>query len=314
MTVKIIAELCQNHNGNQDLLWKLMEASKNNGATHAKIQNLYSFELTKRMEFEVQRDDRFSMYRPFDKEFDRLVKLDLNFEVESEFVSRCLALGLIPMTTVFTLYGVQRALEAGFRTIKIPSYGSTDIDLILAAEQFADEIVISTGATTMLEIECVIHHLKTKIENPNLYLLHCRTEYPNVLERVQLSRMLWLRKSFGFPVGFSDHSARVNIDGKLIKNRLLPIKVALWLGAEVIEKHFTVLSHGDSKDGRISANESDLREISRFSILSSEEMHEELKDEMDLVEEIVDINNKNFEPTVEEWFNRRYYKGRVKTL
>jgi N,N'-diacetyllegionaminate synthase len=314
MTVKIIAELCQNHNGDPNLLWELLEESKNNGATHAKIQNLYSFELTKRTEFENPTSGKFAMNRPFDQEFERLKKLDLSAGNETEFVARCREIDLVPMTTVFTPFGVQRANDAGFRDIKIPSYGCTDIDLILAADQFAENIVISTGATTMLELECVMNRLREKIRNASITLLHCRTEYPNQLSTVQMSRMMWLKRRFQVSVGFSDHSARVNDAGEIIEHRLLPIKVAMLLGGEVVEKHFTILEYDESKDGRISANIGDLREISRFSSLSAKAMFEELKPNTKLVDAIIQAENNNFDPTVEEWYNRRYYKGRVETL
>ena len=313
MTAKIIAELCQNHNGNSDLLWKMLESAKQSGATHAKIQNLYSFELTQRAEFESDSPGRFAMFRPFETEFKRLQKLDLSADKESEFVSRCLQLDLVPMTTVFTFFGVQRAKEAGFRTIKIPSYGCTDIQLTLEAAKFADNIVMSTGATTMLELEYVMYQLRDIRPRTSLDLLHCRTEYPNQFFRIQMSRMIWLKEKFGDPVGYSDHTARVNENGDLLKTRLLPIKVALLLGAEVIEKHFTILNYDQSKDGRISADEHDLAEISRFSRLSLQDMHGELRESMDSVEEIIAPNANDFDPTVEEWFNRRYYRGRVKS-
>ena len=79
---KIIAEFCQNHQGSIEILEEMIESAKSNGATHAKIQGLYSHEITKRTEFENQNS---GMYRPYKNEVERLRKLDLSFETEKWF-------------------------------------------------------------------------------------------------------------------------------------------------------------------------------------------------------------------------------------
>jgi hypothetical protein len=84
--MNLIAEFCQNHNGDRNILEAMIYASKENGATHAKIQGLYSDELTSRSEFE---DSKAKIYRPYHAEYERLRKLDLSFETEKWFVEKC---------------------------------------------------------------------------------------------------------------------------------------------------------------------------------------------------------------------------------
>lgn len=311
--MKLIAELCQNHNGEKNTLIEMATKALEAGATHAKIQNLYSFELTKRLEFENPNPSKFQMFRPFKTEVARLSKLDLSEEQELEFVNVCRKLGVIPMTTVFTYYGAERAKRAGFKHIKIASYNSTDLELIEYVADFSDELVISTGATTVLEIRSIIRFLHDSSLINKVTLLHCKTEYPNLLERVHLQRMNWL-KEFGVEVGFSDHTLTFDEHAKPVPNRLLASKVALFLGATAIERHFTILAPSDTKDGRISITPEDLKELASFAKLSIEEKVLSLNLNEKLVQLIIDNKNLNFEPSVEEWFNRRYYQGRVTTV
>ena len=76
---KIIAEFCQNHLGDKSILEKMIISAKNNGASHAKIQGLYSHEITKRDQFELPTN---RIFRPYANEVERLSKLDLSIDTE----------------------------------------------------------------------------------------------------------------------------------------------------------------------------------------------------------------------------------------
>jgi sialic acid synthase SpsE len=121
--------------------------------------------------------------------------------------------------------------------------------------------------------------------------------------------MLWLGQ-FGFKTGFSDHSATFEEDGNRINLRNLPSKVAIYLGATVLERHFTNLNPSETKDGRISILKDDLADLKNFSNLNKLEQSKYLQNypkEMNLI-----LGFDNYEPSVEEWYNRSYYQGRVK--
>jgi len=286
----------------------MVKLAKRSGASYAKIQALYSKDLVYRAQFENPNISRFEMYRPFQAELARLQKLDLSIEDETSFVKYCFDIGIEPMITVFTKSGVERAFGAGFKKIKIASYNSTDLDLINSVIGFATDLFISTGATTIKEVELLCGFLNNSNSECNVTLLHCKTEYPNILTSVNLNRMIWLNK-FGFRVGFSDHTATFNNDGTRIQLRNLPSKVAIHLGASVLERHFTSLNPNETKDGKISVLEDDLVELKNFSKLNKVQQSDYLMKYSDEVNSILGSNN--YEPSVEEWFNRSYYKGRV---
>jgi sialic acid synthase SpsE len=307
---KIIAELCQNHNGNEKILEKMISSAYKNGADYVKIQALYSNQLQFRERFE-ETNQKFSMYRPYLNEKERLLKLDLRFESEKLFVEICEDYKIDPMITIFTNMGAERAANAGFKHIKIASYDSNNFQLIHKALEFANFLFISTGATTVSEIQLLSIFLsENNFRNIKVELLHCKTEYPNLERRVHLNRMSWL-KSFSYSVGFSDHTRTYNEFGGKEESINLASKVAISLGASVIERHFSILSPELTKDGRISIQPEDLFELRRFINLSQRAKEFELQTNSDIVKSIIGSDNTNYEPSVEEWWNRDYYRGRV---
>lgn len=302
MATNIIAEFCQNHNGNVEVLNRMILAAKQGGASHAKIQGLYSSELTKRSEFEPDHQEEGSLLRPHQAEFNRLSKLDLTLETESHFVKECKEFAIIPMITVFTHLGLERALEAGFKSFKIASYDCASRELISRILPHADELVISTGATLWNEIELTSQLVaKEKKSHTKIAFLHARTIYPTPLDKMNISRMLFLRY-LGWEIGLSDHS-RPEVDG------LVASKLAIHLGASYVERHFTVLARTETKDGPVSIMPSELQELSNF-------WH---KDPLVRYQELSEINNlakicfgeSELEIDAQEATNAKYYRGRV---
>jgi sialic acid synthase SpsE len=304
----VVAELCQNHNGSIDDLLKMASVAHKSGATIAKIQALYSDELAFRTEFENDSPSKFGMYRPYKKELIRLKNLDLSESDEKIFVQHCHTIGIIPMITVFTNNGLRRAVNAGFSHFKIASYDSTNIELIDKCIKIAKKVFISTGATTISEVYSLTKFILENNYSSKISILHCKTEYPNKIDSVNMERLRWL-KTFGFITGFSDHSEAFSINGDKLANRNLAAKVAINFGAQIIEKHFTIMGPSETKDGRISATFEDIEEIVSFSQLSSEKQGEFLSQHYTEVQKI--IGSKDYEPSTEEWWNRRYYQGRV---
>lgn len=297
--VKIIAEFCQNHLGDRDLLQQMITVAKKSGATYAKIQGLYSHELTERIEFE---NPKGVIFRPYKAELERLSKLDLDFEIEEWFVTECLNNSIIPMITVFSHYGVDRAFRAGFKHIKIASYDCSSIPLIAKALKFASELIVSTGATEWQDIHHTANFIaKNRFEHQAIVLLHATTIYPTPLDKVSLLKMSLL-SVFGFDIGYSDHT-------NLKETGLYASKTAIALGAKYIERHFTILDPSETKDGPISISGQEVSELINFSKQSK-------------LDQFAEINVKNFEktllldslnPSESESINRSYYRGRVAT-
>ena len=102
--MKIIAELCQNHNGDFSILKNMIKAASKAGASHIKIQHINPEILNYRARHEdglVVNNRRFAIKRPYGDEFKRLSKLTLSDQEIREFINICNDEGVIPLTTCF---------------------------------------------------------------------------------------------------------------------------------------------------------------------------------------------------------------------
>jgi sialic acid synthase SpsE len=278
----------------------MVEAAARAGATHAKIQNIYSHELTYRDEFEANSPNQI-FYRPYASEFERLSQLDLSEQDEKIFVEKCNQLGITPMTTVFTHDGVKRAIKAGFKSIKIASYDCESLPLIHKVANFATELVISTGATSLSNVKKTLEMVQDKV--PSLFVLHARTLYPNTLKNLNIMRMIQL-SGLGCKIGLSDHSS--TLQGDLSSSFL-----AISLGAEAIERHFTILPLDKTKDGPVSINQSQLAEIAAFANSSRRNKISWLAEFLSDLSNQDSIAIPSEEFSEEEINNKHYYKGRL---
>lgn len=296
---KIIAEFCQNHNGDFDLLARMVEAAAKSGASHGKMQTIFADNVAYRPQFEeglTQNGIVKSIKRPYQAEYDRLKSLEISYEQMEKFILLCRDNGLVPMTTCFVRESVPRLVELGFESIKVASYDCASFPMITELVQYFDEIVVSTGATYDDEIEEAARILKGK----NAAFLHCVTIYPTPLDQMHMARMEWLRELIPV-VGYSDHSL-------VSETGLIASKAALALGAEIIERHFTLLAADQTKDGPVSINADQLKELAEFSQLSTEERLSEMdKNHPDWKIVIGDETRKLSE---QELLNRDYYRGR----
>ena len=295
---KIIAELCQNHNGDVNILKDMIWRAADSGASHVKIQTIFSEDLTFRERFEdgvTSNGIIKSIKRPYSPEFERLSKLDLGFDTHALFIDECSSAGVIPLTTVFNRSRLESIIELGFKEIKIASYDCASFPLINDLKNKFNHIYVSTGATHDSEIETTADILRDQ----NFSFLHCVTIYPTPVEKLNLNRIDYLRQ-FTDSVGFSDHT-------RPSQHGINPDIVALWKDADVIERHFTILDSSQTKDGPVSVNPEQLKNIVDYSKYNHDELSK-------LVKNIPDydkmLGSKTHSLSEEELLNRDYYRGR----
>jgi N,N'-diacetyllegionaminate synthase len=301
MTCELIAECCQNHNGSREVLKRMIHAASEAGATYAKIQALRSNELTFRERFEegelLADGTTKTIKRPFRAEQERLQKLDLNDEDEVWFVEECKRAGIKPMITVFTRFSSERLIDAGYEAVKIASYDCKSTALLKEVTQKFNFVLVSTGASLDTEISDAAKIFK----RDQVSFLHCVTIYPTPLEQLHMNRMDWLRQ-FSSKVGFSDHTSPAN-------TALKASKLAIALEADFVERHFTVLEPNETRDGPVSINPKQLRELCEFAKLPVETRLEKLT--ADWQEWNVGLGDRTRELSATELLNRDYYSGRV---
>jgi sialic acid synthase SpsE len=300
--VRIIAELCQNHNGQRSILEEMIHAAKDAGADFVKIQSMLATEITKRTRFDdglVEGRKIKVIKRPYKAEFERLKKLDLNDEDHYYFLELCKKYNVKPMTTIFTRQRLNFIKKLNLKVIKVSSFDCASHALIqdLAKENF-DELIISTGATFDREIIRTADILK--LNQKKFTFLHCISIYPTPLENSNLNRLNFL-KNYTKNIGISDHTVYEKDGAKLSA-------AAVFLGANTVEKHFTILKKNETKDGIVSANFNELKQLVKLCKLNKDELAEYIKKEVPEFKTM--LGNQSRELSDEELLNRDYYQGR----
>lgn len=300
----LIAECCQNHNGDRNILKDMIHAAAENGADYVKIQAIRSRELTHRPRFdegEVASDGKqIVIKRPYAAEHERLKKLDLSLDTEAWFVEECRRAGVAPMTTAFTITAAREVKDLGYEAIKVASYDCASYPLLKELKAYWSTIFVSTGATYDEEIAKAAEVLS----DVEAHFLHCVTIYPTPMNELHLNRMNFLRR-FSPRVGYSDHSKPAETD-------LWASKIALGLGASCIERHFTILETDQSKDGPVSVTPVMLAELRRFANLSRQERMHEIREGYPEWEATLGQTTRPL--SHEELLNRDYYRGRFASM
>ena len=143
----LIAECCQNHNGNKEILKKQIHTAAENGADYVKIQAIRSKELTHRERFDDGEilDDGIvkTIKRPYQAELERLSKLDLTLDDEAWFVEECWRAGVAPMTTAFTRTGAREIKDLGYEANKIASYDCASYPLLKEVSNYWKKVLVS---------------------------------------------------------------------------------------------------------------------------------------------------------------------------
>ena len=130
---KFIAELCQNHNGSFKNIEKMIYECAYNGANIIKLQNIFAKDLAFRPQFEkglTVKNKIFSIKRPYQLEFKRLKKLEIEHRKLEKFIKICDKNKVEPSITCFTKNSVETLRNIGFKTIKVASYDCASYPLI----------------------------------------------------------------------------------------------------------------------------------------------------------------------------------------
>lgn len=219
----LIAEAGVNHNGDFMQAMKLADAAKWAGADAVKYQLFDSKKLW---------GD------------DRIKELELSREQIKDLSVYCKVIGIEFMCTPFDVEAVDYLASLKVQRLKIASGCLMNHDILYAAYQTGLPVILSTGMSTMDEIEEALGTLAA-----NVTLLHCTSSYPCRLEDVHLNAMDSLRV-FGRPVGLSDHTSGITV-----------AIAATAKGATVIEKHLTLDRKQPGPDHQSSVTPTELKAL-----------------------------------------------------
>jgi N,N'-diacetyllegionaminate synthase len=247
MSVFIIAEAGDNHNGNFELALKLVDVAVESGADCVKFQTFITEEvISKKAE---KADYQKESTGANESQYEMVKKLELSFEQFRQIEAYCAKKGIIFLSTAFDLKSIDFLSTLNMPFWKIPSGEITNLPYLIKTAQTNKDIVLSTGISTIDEIKSAVDVL-TNNGAGRITLLHCNTEYPTPMEDVNLRAMGSLHKVFNFDVGYSDHTLGIEV----------PV-AAVALGAKVIEKHFTLDKNMEGPDHQASLEPHELKNM-----------------------------------------------------
>jgi len=220
--IYVIAEAGLNHGGNKERALALVRAAKWAGADAVKFQTFRAERLASTQPATLgHTKDQPNLQELFKK-------LELPFDTFKALHKEAKRMGIEFLSTPFDEESADFLDDLGVSAFKIASGDITHRPLIEHVSRKAKPILLSTGMSSVEEIEHAIDWMHTQ-SNDQVVLLHCVSSYPAKTEELNLKSVQYLRDRFGVPVGFSDHSVGT-----------LGSVVATSLGAQVIERHFMV--------------------------------------------------------------------------
>ena len=233
--MRIIAEIGWNHCGDMNLAKEMIKAAAESGADYAKFQT-WSVSRLKTGDWDV--DGRREIYE----------QAELTKERHEELISYCNEMNISFLSSVFSIEDAKLLVELKCNSVKIPSFESRNIELIKYCNDHFETVFMSTGTSTLEEIKYSISFFV----KATLYLMHCVSVYPGKYEIANLPKMIALKQVHNL-IGYSDH-----IEG------IESAKIALGLGAVVIEKHFTIDNNLPGRDNKFAILPNELLGLRKY--------------------------------------------------
>ncbi len=247
MKTFIIAEAGVNHNGSIRLAKKLIDAAVKAGADAVKFQTFKTESIISK--FAPKADYQKKNTGHNESQLDMLKKLELSYKDFKDLKKYCDSKKIMFLSTSFDVDSAMFLKSVGLEIFKIPSGEITNYPSLREIGSYGKRVIMSSGMADLGEIEDAIDVL-TEFGTPrrNITVLHCNTEYPTPYKDVNLKAMITIKEAFNIKVGYSDHTLGIGI----------PI-AAVAMGAEVIEKHFTLDKNLEGPDHKASLEPEELK-------------------------------------------------------
>jgi len=249
----IIAEAGVNHNGDINIAKKLIDKAVEAGVDIIKFQTFKTESLVSKTAIKAEYQNKNSFDKTSSTQYSMLKRLELDQEAHEILISYCLEKKIKFLSTAFDLESIDLLMNFGIEIFKIPSGEITNLPFLLKIGSLNKTVILSTGMSNLGEIEDALNVLEASgtLRN-NIFVLHCNTEYPTPFEDVNLNAMITIQNAFKVQVGYSDHTNGIEI----------PI-AAVALGAQIIEKHFTLNKTMEGPDHKASLEPHELKEMVR---------------------------------------------------
>jgi len=218
----VIGEIGLNHNGSVELAKKLIDVAADAGAQAVKFQKrtpeISTPEHMKNVLRETPWGEMTYLEYRYRVEFDR--------EQYIEIGDHATLRGLDWFASPWDVPAVEFLEDLNVVAHKVASASVTDLDLLAALAATGKPVILSTGMSTMQQIDTAVGVLGTD----NLVILHATSTYPLPPEEANLRMIPTLRAAYpGIPIGYSGHERGLQIS-----------LAAIALGATAVERHITL--------------------------------------------------------------------------
>jgi N-acetylneuraminate synthase len=243
----IIAEAGVNHNGDINLAYKLIDAAKEAGADAVKFQTFKSEKvISKKAEMaEYQKKNTGKE----ESQIEMIKRLELTYNDFSDLKKYCDKKGIMFLSTAFDNESID-FIDNLVPIFKVPSGEINNFPYLEKIAQKNKPVIMSTGMANLSDIEKALKTIKNVNEDLDITVLHCTTNYPCPYDEVNLKAMNTIKNAFKVKVGYSDHTLGVEI----------PV-AAVAMGAEIIEKHFTLDKTLPGPDHKASLEPRELKDM-----------------------------------------------------
>lgn len=219
--VSVVAEIGINHNGSLETALKLVTAAASAGCDAVKFQKRTPAICVPVAQQSSRRETPWGEMSYLEyKEKIEFGKLEYQ-----AIDDHCRNLGISWFASPWDIVSVEFLENFGVQTHKVASACLTDRQLLRALAETGKDIILSTGMSTLEEVDEAVDILGTS----RLTLLHTNSTYPCESSDVNLRTMATLRERYGVPVGYSGHERGLQVS-----------IAAVALGAVMIERHLTL--------------------------------------------------------------------------
>ena len=216
----IIAEIGINHNGSIELAKKMIDIAVTTGCDAVKFQKRTVNVVYTQEELAKERKSVFG-----NTNGDLKRGLEFGEKEYKEIDIYCKEKGIIWFASCWDEQSVDFIDKFDVPCYKIASASLTDDKLLKYTKSKGKPIILSTGMSTIEEIE----HAVEILGEENLIILHCTSTYPSNAEEMNLRVIETFKNKFNCPIGYSGHERGIT-----------PSIIAVALGATVVERHITV--------------------------------------------------------------------------
>jgi sialic acid synthase len=251
----VIAEIGCNHKGDMETAKELIKIAKIFCSVDAvKFQKRNNRELLTEDQYNAPHPNRSNSYGDTygaHREF-----LEFDGSQHAELKNYCEEIGIVYSTSVWDTTSAKEIAFLNPIFIKVPSACNNNYEMLgWLCDNYKGEIHISTGMTTKNETETLVNYFIEKERNKDLVLYNCTSGYPVPFEDVCLLEINLLKNKYGDKVkhiGFSGHHLGIAVD-----------IAAYTLGANIIERHYTIDRTWKGTDHAASLEPMGLRKLSR---------------------------------------------------